>query len=233
MTEYEARNSITKIVESTEDYQKSVNSVQQQLIDELGNLDIVKNNIVSDITQNDIVSNACGTIDNIKSKINEALSDSVNALNTLSNDATEEIKRIVDNYNSSIVDEDLEQPKPRLSYVTVSLSSISGLTSEADISDTDSGSRSSGGSYYPSYQEDTFKTYFDRLVSSDVYSDQISNWDNYVLDFLNTYGLTSYIETIRIEGKKIICKYKDGKEEIFENINNIDDLVESIKAKIR
>ena len=228
MTEYEARNKITKIVETTEEYQRSVNNVEQQLIDEISTIEKIKSNINKDIKQKDIVSYSSDAITSIEGNINSVLGTCGEVLNTLSHDATEEIRRIVDNYNNSIVDEDPDHPKARLSYVTISLASISGGEVVTTTSEDYGGS---GGSNPPTYN-DSLENYLIRLENEELYSKDIIDWEQYVNDFLYTYDLSSYVESITIEGKKIICKYKDGREEVFENVSNIDELVKKIKNKL-
>lgn len=223
----EAKEKINKIKESTQDFQSSINKVQGELVNKISDLNSIGKTIKRDINQETVVSYSTTDVTSINSSINEALSLSANALSTLSHDATEEIKRIVDNYNNSIeYDEDGKPKSPRLSYETISLSSIAGISDG-------SSSKSGGGGYYgdtPKTNPTSFSDAIARLGTEDINSSEIENWNLYVSDFLNTYSLSEYVESISINGKTITCKLKNGQTITIENVTNIDDLVSKIKS---
>ena len=223
MDYYDAKNRINNIKDATGDYQKSINKIQSELLNKLDSLNNISKSISKDINQKDIVGLSNEAINAIKGNINTALQLSVNALSTLSEDATEEIHKIVDNYNSSI---DPENPTPTLAYEEISLASVAGM---GDFSDNRTPKGSGGGG---STKPKTFEEYITSLGTGNIYSKNIDNWDNIVNDFLNQYGLTDDVESIRIEGNKVIIKYKNGKEETIDNINNIDELVSKIKNNL-
>ena len=225
----EAKEKINKIKESTQDFQTSINKVQAELVSKMSDLNTINSSIKREIKQDNIVSYSNTDIDSINDSINEALSLSANALSTLSRDATEEIKRIVDSYNNSIEYDEEGKPKsPRLSYETISLSSIAGLSGGNP-------NRSGGGGYYgdnPPSTPTSFSDVISRLGSENINSDEIDNWNLYVSDFLNTYGLSDSVESISIEGGKIICKLKNGQTITFENVTDINELVAKIKSNL-
>lgn len=225
----EAKEKINKIKESTQDFQSSINKVQGELVNKISDLNSISKTIKRDINQETVVSYSTTDVTSINSSINEALSLSANALSTLSHDATEEIKRIVDNYNNSIeYDEDGKPKSPRLSYETISLSSIAGISDG-------SSSKSGGGGYYgdpPKTNPTSFSDAIARLGTEDINSSEIENWNLYVSDFLNTYSLSEYVESISINGKTITCKLKNGKTITIENVSDINELVQKIKSNI-
>ena len=228
MTYNEAKYKINNIKEATTDFQNSINKVEADLIAKSSDMSNINSSISSKIAQVDIVDYSDQAIRDINTLITETLSISANALSTLSNDATEEIRKIVDAYNSSIVDEEDKPPKPRLSYETISLNS---LGSVSDTNTTSDNHYSSGGNYgyTPS---PSFENYISRLGVESFNSDNIDNWNIYVNEFLSTYNLSDSVESIRIEGKKIICKLKNGKEVVIENVTDINELVSKIKSNL-
>ena len=224
MDYYDAKNKINNIKDATGDYQQSINKVQSELLNKLESLNNINKSISKDINQKDIVGLSSEAVNAIKGNINTALQLSANALSALSEDATEEIKKIVNNYNSSI---DPENPTPTLEYEEISFASVAGI---GDFSDDGGSSRGGGGGGYTPPK--TFEEYISSLGTENINSKDIDNWDNIVSDFLNQYGLTDTIESIKIEGNKIIIKYKNGKEETIENVKNIEELVSKIKSNI-
>ena len=223
MDYYDAKNKINKIKDAIGDYQQSINKVQSELLNKLESLNNINKSISKDINQKDIVGLSSEDLNAIKGNINTALQLSANALSALSEDATEEIKKIVNNYNSSI---DPENPTPTLEYEEISLASVAGI---GDFSDDGGSSGGGGGGYTP---PKTFEEYISSLGTENINSKDIDNWDNIVSDFLNQYGLTDTIESIKIEGNKVIIKYKNGKEETIENVKNIEELVSKIKSNL-
>ena len=231
MTYNEAKYKINNIKEATADFQNSINKVEADLIAKSSDMSNINSSISNKISQVDIVDYSDQAIRDINALITETLSISASALSTLSNDATEEIRKIVDSYNSSIVDEEDKPPKPRLSYETISLSS---LGSAPNTSTTLSGNHGNGGNngnygYTPS---PSFQNYISRLGVEDFNSDNIDNWNSYVNEFLSTYNLSDSVESIRIDGKKIICKLKNGEEIVIENVTDINELVSKIKSNL-
>ena len=223
MDYYDAKNKINNIKDATQDYQQSINKIQSELLNELESLNSVSKSISRDINQKDIVGLSNEAINAIKGNISSALQLSASALSTLSEDATEEIKKIVNNYNSSI---DPENPTPALEYEEISLASVAGI---GDFSEDSGSSRGGGGG--PT-QPKTFEDYLLSLGTKKIYSNDIENWDNIVNVFLNQYDLADAIESIKLEGNKVIIKYKNGKEETIENIKNVDELVSKIKSNL-
>lgn len=239
MTYEEAKTRINKIKDSTADFQSSVNKVQSELVNKTSDLRKINTRIAADIGQSDIVSYSGRDVSSITSSINEALSMSASALSTLSKDATDEIKNIVDSYNSSIqYDEEGHAKSPRLNYETISLSSIAGVSAPS----SDGGKAAStggGGGYYGNSGaqsgNDTptsFNGYLSKLGSEDIYSKDIENWDSYVNEFLSSNDLSDSVESITIEGKVIKCKLKNGKVITIENVSNTSDLANEIKKNL-
>ena len=237
MTYNEAKYKINNIKEATTDFQNSINKVEADLIAKSSDMSNINSSISNKISQVDIVDYSDQAIRDINALITETLSISASALSTLSNDATEEIRKIVDAYNSSIVDEEDKPPKPRLSYETINLSS---LGSAPNTSTTLSGHHGNGGNndssgyngnygYTPS---PSFQNYISRLGVEDFNSDNIDNWNSYVNEFLSTYNLSDSVESIKIDGKKIICKLKNGEEIVIENVTDINALVSKIKSNL-
>ena len=229
----EAKEKINKIKESTADFQTSINKVQTQLVNKMNDLNTIKTRIKKDLGQNNIVSYCNTDIGSINDSINDALAMSIEALNTLSKDATDEIKRIVDNYNNNIEYDEEGKPKsPRLSYETISLSSIAGLSANTSSKPRSDGSGGYYGDNPPTTTITSFTDAISRLGTEDVDSSEIDNWNSYVSDFLTTYGLSDAVESISIEGKKIVCKLKNGKTITIENVSDINELVQKIKSNI-
>lgn len=224
MDYYDAKNRINNIKDATWDYQQSINKIQTELLNKLESLNNVSKSISRDINQKDIVGLSNEAINAIKGNITSALQLSASALSTLSADATEEIKKIVNNYNSSI---DPENPTPTLAYEEISLSSVAGI---GDFSDDGSSSRDGGGGGYTPPK--TFEDYIISLGSEELYSEKIKDWDNLVSNFLSQYELSDVVESIKIEGNKVIIKYKNGKEETIDNVQNINELVSKIKSNL-
>lgn len=240
----EAKAQINKIKAATADYQSSINKVQSELVSKMSDLSNISNRISSDIGQSDIVSFSNADVTKISNSISEALSTSASALSTLSRDATDEIKRIVDSYNSSIqYDEETGRPKsPRLNYETISLSSIAGVSAPS-TSGGNSGGRTGGGGgggYYGNRGNTTpttntptsFNDYISMLGSGSVYSNTIDNWDSYVNDFLSSNNLSGSVESISVVGNVIKCKLKNGKEITLSNISSATALANEIKKNL-
>jgi len=246
MSVVDARNKINKIKESTQDYQTSINGVQSKLLEFISEMNSHSKAINEGLLEESLINYSSSAIKNVVSDINSALSISKQTLDSLSKDATEEIKRIVDEHNNSI-DPDAENPEPTLNYETISLSSIAGVmdadsgTNTSTTTDTSSsngnhrkdssnGYDGSGG-YIP--PEPTFETILATIGSGDVHSDQIANWDQYVKDFLAENNLVDVIEDIQVDGTKIICKLKNGKDIVVENVTTVVDLLKAIRDELQ
>ena len=233
MSALEARNKINKIKESTQDYQTSINAVQSSLMEFITEMNGHNTNIQNGLVEETLISYSGTAISSVIADINSALTVSKQTLDTLSSDATDEIKRIVDEHNNSI-DPDSENPEPRLSYETISLSSIAGVM---DAPDTDTNIKKPSGGYRGPDDipepTPTFEDILSTIGTTDIYSDQIENWDQYVQNFLTENNLSDVIDTIKIEGKKITCKLKNGKEITIENVNNAVDLLKAIRDELQ
>ncbi len=245
MTYEEAKAQIEKIKAATGDYQTSINKVQSELVSKLGDLKAINSRISSEIGQSDIVSFSNTDVNNLSSSIQSSLSTSASALSTLSKDATKEIERICNEYNSSVVDDRDEEGhiirrKPRLTPETISLSSIAGVSAGSTggtVGGGASGNRGGGGgSYYPGNQGSTQPTSFgeclSRLGSGNIYSNNISGWDGYVSDFLKSNNLSNDVESISIEGNVIKVKLSNGKEITISNVTSESDLIAKIKTNL-
>ena len=208
------------------DYQDSINNVQTKLLNLIDDTNKIKKAITTEIKEESIATHSVSSSKKTVNKINKALGKSRSTLDTLGNDATKYIKKIVDEYNNSL---DPEGDDTRLSYVEIKLSSVSGCPAEGDY-DNDYSGNWGGGSNYP--DEITIDYYIELLKYSDVYSNNIENWDLYVKKFLEDNNLTNVIDKIEIDGKKIKVKLKNGKEYEFEEITTTIDLLKALYKKI-
>ena len=73
MDYYDAKNKINNIKDATGDYQKSINKVQSELLNELDTLNNINKSISKDINQKDIVGLSSEALNAIKGNINSAL----------------------------------------------------------------------------------------------------------------------------------------------------------------
>ena len=239
----EAKAQINKIKAATADYQSSINKVQSQLVSKMSDLSNLSSRISSDIGQSDIVAFSTADVTKISNSISESLSTSASALSTLSRDATDEIKRIVDEYNSSIqYDKETGKPKsPRLSYETISLSSIAGVSAPSSSGGNGGGRNTGGGGYYgnrgnttptTNFTPTSFNDCLSMLGSGSLYSNTIDNWDSYVNDFLSSNSLSDSVESITIEGTIIKCKLKNGKVITLSNVFSATALANEIRKSL-
>ena len=231
MSYTEAKSKINKIKETTSDYQASINSVQSSLLDFISEMNGHTKSISNGLEEKSLISFSSTSIKNIVSDINSALVESKQVLDKLSTDATDEIKRIVDAHNNSI-DPESENPEPRLSYETISLASVDGITSESSPPPGGNGRRGGGGgdNYPPT--PSSLEDYLALLGTQELDSSTIPNWDLYVKAFIEENNLSNSIVDITVKGNKIICKLTNGKEIEIENVTNTLDLLKAIKEKL-
>ncbi len=223
------KSEIKKIVDTTEEYQVNINGVQTRLIALIEGIGSINKSIVNDedIDAKGLIENVKTSSGNIAKIAKSALSASANALKTLSADATKQIKKLVDVYNSSL-EEDSEEP--RLSYTTISLSSVSGCASylDSDSSDDSRGHFGGGGSSF-----NDFEYYLGLLSRRDVYSTNIGNWSYVMNDYLQKNNLTGIVESIIIEGRVITCRLKNGHEYKIKNTYNSKDFLVALYKAIQ
>ncbi len=231
MSYTEAKRKINEIKESTKSYQVEVNKVQNELLELSGDIGKIKSSVNSDLHEETIASYTSSAAAEIVNKINSALAKSGSSLSGLSTDATNEIKKIVDAHNNSI-DPESENPEPRLSYETISLASVDGITSESSPPPGGNGRRGGGGgdNYPPT--PSSLEDYLALLGTQELDSSIIPNWDLYVKAFIEENNLSNSIVDITIRGNKIICKLTNGKEIEIENVTNTLDLLKAIKEKL-
>ena len=117
---------IEEIKSATSDIEAQVNAIQADLLSYVDSLNQCYSKITDELVEETIISSSQEKINGIVSNISSTLEQTKTILDTLSKDATDEIKNIVDTYNSSI---DPEHPETPLSYVEITLSSIAGINS--------------------------------------------------------------------------------------------------------
>ena len=256
----EAKAAIAKIKASTSDYESSIRSVQSEIVNKMNDLTTISNSISSEIVQSDIVAFSNADIGNLYNSMGSALGTGSSALSTLSKDATDEIARIVADYNSGIqYDEETGRPKtPFLTPEEISLSGIPEAAAFVGGSDGGNSGKKGGGTRSnnsnptnttptnnsPTTPTNTnptmpttnmptsFNDYLLRLSSGDIYSSNINGWNSYVSDFLNTYNLSDSVSSITIEGQIVKCKLKNGKEIVLRNISSESALASAIKSNL-
>ena len=229
MSYIEAKKKINEIKDATAGFQGEVNKVQSQLMELSSEVGNVTTAINSDLHEETIASYSASAGSQIANKINAALSKSSSALSGLSQDATNEIKKIVDAHNASI-DYESENPEPRLSYETISLSSIAGCPDESsDSSPKNTNPRPTGSS---SSNRKDLDYYLSQLASKGFKSQDIEGWNDYVNSFLRENNLDKAIKSITVNGKTVKCILSNGKEYTFTNVTSTIDLLRALQAAI-
>lgn len=117
---------ISNIKRTASEVKSNINKTQVELIEYIRDLKRSREKIINEIADEYIINNFLDRLNGVINKMVTSLSQSKEILDKLSIDATNEIKDIVDAYNSSI---DPKHPETPLQYETVSLTSISGIDS--------------------------------------------------------------------------------------------------------
>ena len=211
----EALNEIKKVKESSIAYQEEVNAFQSKLIEFASNMEGLYNS-VDNIESETLIYYTKGNISNLYNKITEAANKSSSALSTLTDDANKEIKRIVDEYNSSIkYDEDGKPTSPRLSYETISLSSISGIGAFTGSS----GGNNSGGSNNSSNPRSNNQNENDET-------------NKLLKKRLEDNNLTDKVASLTYNNSTFYCELTNGKKYNFpsSDIESREELLEKVKS---
>lgn len=235
----DTKNSIKAIVDSTKDYQLSINTLQNNLLAFGDEINESAKAIAIDISSQQVVENSMAYAIQIVDAINKALEATRTALSTLSTDATKKIKELVDSYNSSL---EADSKEERLSYIEINLTSVDGtVTCAVDAHGIKKKKGSNYGSYgnndYPDTPTDTPPEEFDinyylgLLGTTGVNSSDIPNWDEEMKKFFEENELDQYIKKIELVGdtikitlindKEVEIKDVTTKEEFLEKINEI------------
>ena len=237
----ETKSAIQEIVDATKDYQLSINNIQKDLLSLGEEINSNAVAIATEINAPQVVQSCLSYTVQTIAAINNSLEQTREALNTLSKDATEKVKELVDNYNNSL---DQESREPRLSYITISLTSIAGTVSCSVTTSgvkRPSGSSGPSGDYpsYPDTPEDTtpetfdFSYYLDLLGTTGVYSKDIPNWDEEMKKFFEENELDQYIKKIELDGNIIKLTLSNDKEVELNDIKDKDEFIEKVKEVLK
>ena len=224
----DTKNSIKEIVDSTKDYQLSINSLQKRLIAVGEDINSSAKSVSRDIKADEVVDNNTNYAIKVIDSINKSLELTRTTLSKLSIDATKRIKELVDNYNNSL---DPESNEERLSYIEINLTSVDGTV-------TFGSSRSGNGGYNgytPPDSSNTFDIdyYFGLLGTTGVNSVDIPNWDLEIKNFLIENQLDSYITKMEFEGNIVKITLSNGKEIELENITTKEEFLDKIKEVLK
>ena len=215
-------------MDSTKDYQLSVNDLQRRLIAVGEEINSSAKSVSRDIKANEVVENNTNYAIKVIDSINKSLDLTRTTLDKLSSDATKKIKELVDNYNNSL---DPESNEERLSYVEISLTSIDGTVSFGS-------SRSGGGNgnndypYNPPSEFD-IDYYFGLLGTTGVNSVDIPNWDYEIKKFLVENELDSYVNKVEFEGNIVKVTLSNDKEFSLEKITTKEEFLDKVKEIIK
>ncbi len=237
MTLSETKNSIKEIVDSTNDYQLSINGIQRRLLAMGDDINSSATSVVSDITAKEVVQSSTDYAIQICDAINNSLDITRSTLSKLGSDATKRIRELVDSYNNSL---DPESTEERLSYVEVSLSSIDGSVSCAvgstGTNRLGNNRRNNNNNYSdpptdPNTQapeEFDIDYYLGLLSTTGINSADISNWDEEIKKFLEENELDKYINKMELEGDVIKLTLSNDKEVEIKDVTNKEELLEKI-----
>lgn len=223
----DTKNSIKEIVDSTKDYQLSINALQRRLISVGEDINSSAKSVSRDIKANEVVENNTNYTIKVIDSINKSLELTRTTLSKLSSDATKRIRELVDNYNNSL---DPESNEERLSYVEINLTSVDGNIS---FGNSHGNNRSNGDN--PPGPSETFDIdyYFGLLGTTGVNSVDILNWDIEIKKFLVENKLDSYVTKMEFEGKIVKVTLSNGKEFELENITTKEEFLDKIKEILK
>ncbi len=244
----DTKNSIKAIVDSTKDYQTSINAIQRDLLSLGDDVNSSAVAVATDITSSQVVSNCMNYAMQIVDSINKSLEATRTTLSTLTSDANKKLKELVDNYNNSL---DPESKETRLSYVEVNLTSVDGTVTCAV--DANGVKKPKGNNNYGNYGDygdngnndtpevpsDTPPEAFDLdyylglLGTTGVNSSEIENWDEEIKKFLEENELDQYIKKIELDGDTIKVTLSNDKEVELKDITNKEEFLEKIKEILK
>ena len=235
MTLQQTKKAIFDIVESARDYQQSINSLQTELISMADQVHKKISHIANDIDSNAIVDYCDKNATRITSSIINTFDLTKDALSELSRDATEKIKKLVDEYNNSLDENSKEE---RLSYIVVNLSSVSGdiknySNNNRGNSNSNISENNSNGSNNSLESKDKIDEYLALLSNKNASSDNISDWDETVNKFLAENKLDSYFSEIELDGDVVKCTLVNNVKYKISNIADKQDFLNKIKAVIK
>ena len=213
MRYYEALNEIKKVKDASTAYQEEVNAFQSKLLDFASNMEGLYNSVDS-IESETLIYYTKGNISNLHNKLSEAASKSSSALSTLTDDANKEIRRIVDEYNNSITyDEEGKPSSPKLSYETISLSSISGIGA---FTGSSNGNTSGGNNSTPRNNNANNNDETNKLLKQ----------------ILEENNLTDKVASLTYDNSIFYCELTNGKKYNFssKDINSRETLLEKVKS---
>lgn len=253
MTRDEANSLVNTCVKRALEIQTGITSLRKQLGDIYSTGSSIVNSITNSISAAEVVNGSRSyLVDGIRKESSNCELKLDGFLKTLTSDVNNYIEKIETIYNNSL--KEGEEPlyfnritlqgSGSLVYQDSNASNSNSVTTKDSYQEKTVGTNNNDNSYNFSNTDtnistninDTISKSLDYIlnVNSNTFLDssKLDKWEMLIQEFLRKNNLNNYVSTIVLREQKVICKMVNGKEYSFDNISNLNDLINHINSVI-
>lgn len=255
MTRDEANSLVNTCVKRALEIQTGITSLRKQLGDIYSTGSSIVNSITNSISAAEVVNGSRSyLVEEIKNESGNCELKLEEFLKTLTSDVNNYIEKIETIYNNSL--KEGEEPlyfnritlqgSGSLVYQNSNASNSNSVTTKDSYQEKNTTETNNDSNYSFNNtdinantsinSDDTISKSLDYIlnVNSNTYIDssQLDKWEMLIQEFLRKNNLNNYVSTIVLREQKVICKMVNGKEYSFDNISNLNDLINHINGVI-
>ena len=254
MTRDEANSLVNTCVKRALEIQTGITSLRKQLGDIYSSGSSIVNSITNSISAAEVVNGSRSyLVEEIKNESSNCELKLEGFLKTLTSDVNNYIEKIETVYNNSL--KEGEEPlyfnritlqgSGSLVYQDSNVSNSNSVTTKDSYQEKNTTETNNNDSNYSFNNtdtnistsiNDTISKSLDYIlnVNSNTFLDssKLDKWEMLIQEFLRKNNLNSYVSTIVLREQKVICKMVNGKEYSFDNISNLNDLINHINSVI-